>query len=407
MSSDVLPLILFFAFITLALYLLFRLLWRLIPRRLTRSVLSIFAAFAIVLGFLNDLSEIVSGQPANPDTIWKPLQDLRIEIAISLCSLAPRFPQTIGYICQVESPQPQQPLTRVAEQHDAGGASPRPSTSESDAQTPPAGVAPHTGQKREDGAERAASAPGTSRITVRVGALDNNEVLMMQPGLGRIESFQDCPACPEMVVIPAGAFQAAPSAGGWVGFAEPFAIGKHEVTAAQWQACVDARWCPERPQPRALTARGNHPVVNVSYQDARDYTVWLSQKTGKSYMLPNAIRWEYAARSTSTGRYWWQRNEINALYANYRGSKGMGSIGPLEAVDSYPPNFWGLHNVHGNAAEWVHDCATGNCDQRAVRGGSREDYAQAVTAAAQIYMADTASNESTGFRVMRELANAP
>jgi formylglycine-generating enzyme required for sulfatase activity len=108
--------------------------------------------------------------------------------------------------------------------------------------------------------------------------------------------FRDCPECPLMVVIPAGSFMmGAPETevgrrtNDWpphrVTIARPFAVGKFEVTFAEWDACAAAGGCsteedgPYRPDDRGW-GRGNRPVINVNWGDAQRYARWLNSKVG-------------------------------------------------------------------------------------------------------------------------------
>jgi len=408
MNNDVLPLVVFVTFLTLAIYFFLRLLWRLIPRSLVRGMVSLFVAVAIVLGFLADLRELVFDEPRSSETIWQPIQDVRRQMAIAVCSFGPRFPRTIGYLCQLEPPQPKSPLTILPDIVGPTGSQPvDAAVPQNESRPSQESDAPETDQdqRAERSRTTAPSEPATTRIPVRVGDMRGNEILMMQPGLGRIETFRDCPRCPEMVMIPKGSFVSKGPASRRLTISKPFAISSHEITVGNWRACMEAGACEPRPQPSRRLSNARLPVVNVSYGDASRYAAWISRITGKTYRLPSTEEWEYAARSTSEADYWWQRDEINALYANFRGSPGKGSIGDLEPVDSYPQNFWGLYNVHGNAAEWTKTCATGGCGRRAVRGGSRKDFADAVTLTAEIHMSQSSANEYTGFRVVRELTD--
>jgi formylglycine-generating enzyme required for sulfatase activity len=83
-----------------------------------------------------------------------------------------------------------------------------------------------------------------------------------------------------------------------VTIAEPFWVSKYEVTFAEWDACIAAKECTYR--------KGDHnrPVF-VSWNDAKAYVGWLSEKTKKTYRLLSEAEWEYVARSRSTTAFWW------------------------------------------------------------------------------------------------------
>ena len=127
-------------------------------------------------------------------------------------------------------------------------------------------------------------------------------------------SFRDCPACPEMIVVPAGSFTmgSPDSEEGRSNDEGPqhkvsvrsFAFGKYEVTFEQWDACVAAGGCTHKPNDKGW-GRSDRPVINVSWKDAQQYVRWLSRITGKPYRLPNEAEWEYAARAGTTTRYHW------------------------------------------------------------------------------------------------------
>jgi formylglycine-generating enzyme required for sulfatase activity len=177
---------------------------------------------------------------------------------------------------------------------------------------------------------------------------------------GRV--FRDCPECPEMVVLPAGEFMmGSPQSEAErntdegprhkVTIAKPFAVGKFEVTFAEWDACVAAGGCKRRPDD-AGWGRGRRPVIDVSWHDAKEYTAWLSRKTGRTYRLLSEAEWEYAARAGTTTRYAFG-DTISSSQAKY--GKVFGSDGGTVEVGSFPANRFGLHDMHGNVEEWVED----------------------------------------------------
>ena len=195
-------------------------------------------------------------------------------------------------------------------------------------------------------------------------------------GRWQARAFKDCDVCPELVAIPAGRFRMGTNTGnrseGPVhGVAVPrrMAMGKHEVTFAEWNACVRDGGCTHRPRD-AGWGKGRRPVINVSWADAQEYVYWLSRKTGKRYRLPSEAIWEYAARAgTTTERYWGDDADVACRYANVhdRTSMSVNNVaGPIHQcsddfvktapVGSFRPNRFGLHDMLGNVWEWMSDC---------------------------------------------------
>jgi hypothetical protein len=113
--------------------------------------------------------------------------------------------------------------------------------------------------------------------------------------------FKECATgCPVMIVIPPGKFmmgspqnepdrEAGEGPQHEVTGAEPFAVSKCEVTFAEWDACVAASACPGVADG---WGRGQMPVINVTWYDAKQYVAWLSQLTGKEYRLLTEAEWE-------------------------------------------------------------------------------------------------------------------
>jgi formylglycine-generating enzyme required for sulfatase activity len=232
--------------------------------------------------------------------------------------------------------------------------------------------------------------------------------------------FRDCDGCGEMVVVPAGAFDMGSSTEyenpvHRVTFAKPFAIGRHEVTFDEWDRCVEDKDCKAQPDDRGW-GRGDRPVINVSWDDAKDFTKWLSQKTGQTYRLPSEAEWEYAARAGATTAFWWGR-DVGSRQANCR-ECNTGSGQQTSPVGSYKANAFGLYDTAGNAAEWVEDCwndnyrgapkdgsawTAGQCRLRVLRGGAYDSQAKTVRSTARFRYDTDVRYAANGFRVVREL----
>ena len=175
---------------------------------------------------------------------------------------------------------------------------------------------------------------------------------------------RDCADCPEMVSIPGGPFrmgdlqsesyQRSSHGQAHTVTIKPFKLGKHEVTFAQWDACVADGGCNGYSPNDEGWGRGNRPVINVSWDDAQLYIDWLNARTGGGYRLPSEAEWEYTARAGSTTEYSWG-DDIGNNRANCLAHCGD-SYEYTAPVGSFPANAWGLHDMHGNVMEWVQDC---------------------------------------------------
>ena len=246
--------------------------------------------------------------------------------------------------------------------------------------------------------------------------------------------FEDCDACPTMVVVPAGEFRMGspsseeghPNEGPQhrVTIPEPFAVGKYEVTFSEWGACVSAGGCGGyQPDDRGW-GRGQRPAINVSWRDAKAYVAWLSDKTGEQYRLLSEAEWEYAARAATTGPFHFG-STISTDQANYNGNNahGSGRKGVYRKktvpVGSFAANGFGLHDVHGNVWEWVEDCwhgsyagaptdgrarvTGGGCDRRILRGGSWNNGPGNLRSALRVGLSAENRDVTDGFRVSRTL----
>jgi formylglycine-generating enzyme required for sulfatase activity len=245
-------------------------------------------------------------------------------------------------------------------------------------------------------------------------------VLMLEQERSRApgQEFRECAhGCPTMVVVPAGSFTMGSPVNEEnrsddegpqhpVTIGKPFAAGKYDVTFAEWDACVDAGTCPRASD--SGWGRGDRPVINVSWDDAKLYVAWLKRVTGKDYRLLTEAEWEYAARAGSTTAYWWG-DEIGTGNANCDGCGSQWDGKQTSLVGSFKPNAFGLYDMHGNVWQWVEDAYHGSykgapndgsawnaiegadTSRRVVRGGSWVSLPRLLRAANRF-------GSNTGFR---------
>ncbi len=258
--------------------------------------------------------------------------------------------------------------------------------------------------------------------------------------------FQDCADCPEMVVIPAGTFTMGSPASETgrgsdegpqrsVTLAAPLAVGRFHVTVAEYRAFVTATGSRGDDGWRTASYKGQgqgdrHPVVNVSWEDAQAYVQWLSQRTGKRYRLLTEAEWEYAARAGTTTSRWWGDGEAGQCAAANGTDLTAKDAEPSRTVAScrdgflftspvgtFAPNRFGLHDMAGNAWQWVEDCyadsyvgassdasiaqTSRGCDQRVLRGGSWLIFPQFLRSASRFGDTPGFRIDDTGFRIVR------
>jgi len=228
----------------------------------------------------------------------------------------------------------------------------------------------------------------------------------------------------EMVYIPAGAFL--------MGFPNnevsredregpqhrvtlpTFWMSKFQITQAQWQAMMGTN-------PSYFKGSLQLPVENVSWEEANAFCLKLSLKTGKTYRLPSEAEWEYACRAGTTTPFYFGET-ITPELVNYNGNYNY-VAGPkgvyrekTTPVGSFPPNDFGLFDMHGNVWEWCADVwhdnyhgaptdgsvweTGGDHSYRLLRGGSWHDNAVWCRAAYRSGSTPDCRGNSVGLRVV-------
>jgi formylglycine-generating enzyme required for sulfatase activity len=270
------------------------------------------------------------------------------------------------------------------------------------------------------------------------------------------DTFLDCsgPFCPAMVVIPPGRFQMGslghnrevPVHEVTIGYA--FAVGKYPITRGQWRAYLAAsgrsasNTCygfnsstgayEQKPadnwQNPGFPQEDSHPVVCVTWNEAQDFATWLSQKTGHHYRLLSEAEYEYINRAGTSGTYFWgDTDEDQCLYANgadapFKARYGWDAAECYDGylftspVGSFKANGFRLYDTTGNVWSWTQDCwnssyrsapvdgsawMEGDCDLRAVRGGSSFNDPKLLRAAFRVETVSAAAGNDLGFRIAR------
>lgn len=224
----------------------------------------------------------------------------------------------------------------------------------------------------------------------------------------------------------------------------PFLIGRVEISNAQYR-CFDPAHdsgleTGEAYQfgddERGFTLnRPAQPVVRVSWNDAMAFCEWISRKTGKHCSLPTEMQWEYACRAgTTDSLFYGTLDDDFSRYANLSDATHHSvyyphvpdALPPWRPADvrfddgwrvsapvgTFKPNPWGLHDMHGNAAEWTRSdyrpyAQTATCDEtrprKVVRGGSWLDCPKRARSAFRAHYEPTQIIHDVGFRVVCDL----
>ncbi len=193
-----------------------------------------------------------------------------------------------------------------------------------------------------------------------------------------------------------------------------FFMGRFPITQAQWKTLM-----PKNP---AWFRQADHPVEEVSWWEAVEFCQRLSAKTGRLYRLPSEAEWEYACRA-GTGTPFHFGEQITTKLANCCGAfsydpelRGQ-CCTQTTPVGSYPPNAFGLYDMHGNVSEWCQDTWHPSYEgaptqgeawidtsvehpYRVLRGGAWNAYARQCRSSSRNRNIETFRGNFVGFRVV-------
>jgi len=156
------------------------------------------------------------------------------------------------------------------------------------------------------------------------------------------------------------------------------------------------------------------PAVQVSWVDAAEYCAWLSLRTGRAYRLPGESEWEFCCRAGSLALFAFG-DELTPQMANYLYTEKGARVGQgrRTRAGTFPPNVFGLHDVHGNVCEWVADVWhptydgapaegsiwSGSGELRVMRGGAWDHQPRQLRSSHRDCLGRHCRRDNVGFRV--------
>ncbi len=222
-------------------------------------------------------------------------------------------------------------------------------------------------------AQRRQAAAGTpSRLTVDLGGNVSLDLVRIPAGdavLGDASGYLD--EQPRHIATIAHSF--------WLGACEVTNEQFQRFRAAHDSGSEPMLWLKWHPGHFAALNQPRQPVCRVSWQEAVDFCTWLSQQTGRRFVLPDEAQWEWACRAGSeaawsfgaaVGDFTAFANLADSALLDLGRQAAMEKVKPFFAVEeaddrqavaapvgSYRPNAWGLYDMHGNVAEWTASAA--------------------------------------------------
>ncbi len=267
------------------------------------------------------------------------------------------------------------------------------------------------------------------------------------------DTFRDCKFCPEMIVIPEGKFTMGDNNKSTESperevIVQTFAMSVAEININQFNDFVKASNYITDAEANKGSELGcylfidednigyisnnnwrsnskiqsdEHPVICISWNDAKAYIQWISNITESNYRLPSEAEWEYAARANSNTSYGWG-NDIDCTKANYGQwlYKPCGNSKNTTPVKSFQANKFGLYDMHGNVWEWTEDCwhedynnaplngkawvtTCSDENRKVLRGGSWVDTPAFLKTSRRYRAAKTDRADGYGFRIVKDL----
>ena len=240
---------------------------------------------------------------------------------------------------------------------------------------------------------------------------------IVQPHATSGRLWRDADHAPLMVNLPRGEFTMGETAGDkFAGDTErpahpvrisyAFALGQSPVSVGEYREF--------RPF-HSVGEPSTWPVVQVSWNDARDYCAWLTRSIGRLYRLPSEAEWEFACRAGSTTPFH-TGSEITLGDANFLYDEDGRRIGCGHRTNlaTYPPNPFGLCDLHGNVCEWVEDAwhpdyhgvpsdGSARVDDhdscRAIRGGAWDYLPRLLRSSWRDFLPRDQRRDNLGFRI--------
>jgi formylglycine-generating enzyme required for sulfatase activity/uncharacterized protein with von Willebrand factor type A (vWA) domain len=207
---------------------------------------------------------------------------------------------------------------------------------------------------------------------------------------------------------------------------QPFFIGKYLVTQDQWRTIASTSRIERElnPNPSDFKGDDNRPVENVSWEEAVEFCQRLSRETGRDYRLATEAEWEYACRAGTSTPFCFGKTitgklasyDSSQIYLNESKGKEQKKTMP---VGNFPPNAFGLYDMHGNVLEWCldhwHDnyqdapidgsawISSDNDARHVVRGGSWDFIPRNCRSATRFNYTPDFRIDNLGFRVVCEI----